>query len=161
MRRDFLRYLLYGGMAFYFGRTARVSAKPPGAAQTTREHDLAAKREWLTTGQWRVWSIAFQLLPAEGFPLQFRPDGGVSSKHWQLSRYWRLTEPDELLLYRSEHSAPIRFGFDVEQQVFVSWTEARPRSLFAVIGPAGTHFPDIAKRLMDDAERGASQHAPN
>ena len=161
MRRDFLRQLRCGVMALSCGRTARGPARPRGALQTTREHDLAARREWLITGQWHIWSIAFQLLPAEGFALQFGRDGGVTSEHWKISKYWELTQPDDLRLYGSERGAAIRFGFNVEYQVFVCWADGPRRSLFALIGPAGTPFPRIAERLRDDPEGKTRQYAPN
>ena len=97
---------------FFVAIVATVLTAPHAAtanqATVTRDAFLATK--------WRLIGPMFSMVPFDGFPITFHPDGTVETRNLGITR-WSL-DGDELVLSGDRHTRDIRLKWLPDRGVF-------------------------------------------
>jgi hypothetical protein len=88
----------------------------------TITHQPVMTRDTLLATKWRLAGAMFSMMPADGFPITFHPDGSVETKNLGGITRWSL-EGDELVLSGGEHDTqngakPIRMTWLPDRRMF-------------------------------------------
>ena len=140
---------------FQIGLLTLVCALPLGVPTHARrqslclEHelrgDVAAKpcdlsNETLICTEWRVYSLGFSIVPAEGYPIEFLPNGELRTDNLAAMKRWQVDSPGIISLRTIYGELGEQFVFDPGHCMLVSFQCDRARSIPTLIGPKGTDF---------------------
>lgn len=107
----------------------------------------------LVTGDWRVWSTAFSLLPRDGYPIHFYPSGHAWSENLAGVERWELAADGTLELLAESGTVYYRFKPRPDDLFVHVLGEDASRALDIWLGPEGLDFFDLVRASQADLHR--------
>lgn len=106
------------------------------------------KPERLTAQEWRLFSDVFPMLPGEGYPIRFRPQGTVETANLARVARWALNGASELELRAEDGTTLWTFRWYPEKNLLVSCPRS-PRSPVppVALAPPGSTIASVSDGL--------------
>jgi len=81
------------------------------------------------------------MLPSDGYPIRFLPDGSVETKNLVTITHWRLTGEGSLELRDKTGRVGYSFRYDSRKEIyFLRYEGGSVKGNLVLIGPAGSDF---------------------